>query len=232
MNEAYNDIFKDTVKKANPVPVSRDCYVSAEAGIMNKAGVEIGDESFGDPLDHFKYANLIQLHDGKLRVAMDLVHPEEGIRSYLPHLRKLKSDLEKEDCFSKCSLIYNADYDDVLLTLEGKSDMVKEVKSMMAFEKKFNEEYIGAIEKFLQSDVPTYRISRYCVKVVKLLKVFSYDAELKLTAVDNSDKMGEKGINFDSFKIPEGFETENLTTMIMVDRECVLDKIFGRFFEE
>lgn len=103
---------------------------------------------------------------------------------------------------------------------------------MLAFEKKFNHEYADAIGKFLKSDVPTYRISRYCAKIVKLIKVQSYDNNMNLQNIDNSALFGTGGINFDSFKIASGVDSETITTMVMADRECVLDRIFGRDSEE
>lgn len=55
---------------------------------------------------------------------------------------------------------------------------------------------------------------------------------MKLQAVDNTDKFSDGAFNFEHFKIQEGVQTDTVTTTIMVDRECVIDRIFGRFSEE
>ena len=58
-NESFFDAFKNIQTQKNPVPVSRDCYVSAERAYINKMGNEVGDEEFGDPIDLFRAASLL-----------------------------------------------------------------------------------------------------------------------------------------------------------------------------
>jgi len=70
--------------KKNPAPISRDCYISAERAFVSKAGTEIGDESFGFPIDYFRAASLVKLSEDKLRVTFDLVNSENDGRYFLP----------------------------------------------------------------------------------------------------------------------------------------------------
>ena len=53
-----------------------------------------------------------------------------------------------------------------------------------------------------------------------------------MQAIDNSDKFSDGAFNFGHFKIQEGVETDSVITTMTVDRECVIDRIFGRFSEE
>lgn len=83
---------------------------------------------------------------------------------------------------------------------------------------------------FLRSPMAIYKMQKYCVKILKGIKFAEFnDKKFTNTAIrgDLDDLYDGGWLNSARLGIPFGFRTNEIETMIKIDRICLINKIFG-----
>lgn len=131
---------------------------------MIKAGNSYGAQSYGEPVDYFRYAKFTMLNSD-FKILFDMKE-----RRYLPEMQKVKDAVQSNGCNAVCDVKNAIDYDEQKVALKEDGATSKDFHDLVEFEEKFNNEHLKEIKMFLISPMTIYKIDQYCIKLLKGIK--------------------------------------------------------------
>ena len=191
-----------------------------------------GDIQYGEPVDYFQQARFNMINR-QLKVSFDLEN-----RKFLPDLQKIQDSVQSNACDTYCDIKPTIDYEQIKDKLSGDSSSSYFYRALEEFEYNFNKNYMKEIRIFLQSPMVIYKISRYCVKLIKGIRLGYFEGSKsnsyynRVTKGHLDDLYGAGELNPGTMGIMFGYRTKNIEAMIKIDRQCMINKIFGRAMDE
>lgn len=231
--QTFNGKFDQDLNGEPPIIKRMECYVSFEKSGSVLVGNEYSAEMFASPIDYFRDSFFITLGDD-YRAVFDL---QVGhAKQFLPELQKLKFDIEYEGCLNYCKLTADASLVNTEVMIENEGDREKKaLAALKEFETMFNNKYMPNIKNFIQSIQTVYKINDLCAKVVKMIKF----AEFRNGQFTNLAVQGVLGdlyigndLNVNEMGIFHGYKSELLFSILTFDRQCMINKMFGRAMYE
>lgn len=156
-------------------------------------------------------------------------------RIYLPEVKQIQQTMTVKGCNAVCSVESSVDYEFYQKQLETDEKFSERYTQLKKFQEEFNNKHMVEIKLFLKSTMATYKIDKYCVKIIKTIKFLEYvnnNLQNRATMGDLDDLYEGEKLNTYRMGILFGFRTENLESMILIDRKCIYTKVFGRSMEE